>query len=80
MPILATPFEQEVVADALKATGPDTVAPLAGELTVTPANAAGAPIASRHTINRNDFGMLNFSELFISFQRQNCGEAPFTHE
>jgi len=47
----ATPPEQEVEADATKDTDPDTVAPFVGLVTVTPANAAGAQIANRHTIS-----------------------------
>jgi hypothetical protein len=39
------------------------LAPLAGEVTVTPAKAAGAQIASEHTISNKDFGMKNFSDV-----------------
>jgi hypothetical protein len=51
------PFEQDVVADALYSTDPDTVEPLAGVLTVTPANAAGAKSADRHTITDRGLSM-----------------------
>lgn len=46
MPIAATPFEQEVVAEATKLTLEPTVEPLDGLLTVTPAKAAVAVIKS----------------------------------
>jgi hypothetical protein len=55
--MVATPLEQDVVEEAEKFTGPDTVAPLAGEVTITPAKAAGAQIAIEQTISNKDFGM-----------------------
>jgi len=61
----ATPFEQDVVAEATKDTEPDTVAPLAGEVTLTPvANAAGAEMPKRHTIRSTDFSMQQFSHVY----------------
>jgi hypothetical protein len=39
MPMDATPFEQEVVAEATKFTGDETLEPSLGLLTVTPASA-----------------------------------------
>jgi hypothetical protein len=66
MPIEATPFEQEVVAEATNDTAPETVAPLAGELTLTPvANADGIDIAKRHTISNRDFSMQQFSPMCV---------------
>jgi hypothetical protein len=48
----ATPFEQEeVVAEATYDTAPVTVEPLAGLVTVTPANAPVAQNKDRHTIS-----------------------------
>jgi hypothetical protein len=44
------------------------VAPFAGEVTVTPANASVADTASKHTIrHRGDFNMKR-SKLFIGFR------------
>jgi hypothetical protein len=57
MPIDATPFEQEVVEVATKDTDPETVDPFVGLVTVTPANAAGAQIANRHTYSIRYFSM-----------------------
>jgi len=58
----ATPFEQELaVADATKDTAPETVDPLVGLVTVTPANAAGAQIANRHTTSNRLFSIRLFS-------------------
>jgi hypothetical protein len=58
----ATPFEHDVVADATNDTEPETVDPLAGEVTLTPvAKAAGAQIPKRHTISDRHFSMKNFS-------------------
>jgi len=47
MPIEETPFEQEVLAFALKVTLVFTVLPLAGLLTVTPAKADAAEKRTR---------------------------------
>jgi hypothetical protein len=56
------PCEQEVLAEATYCTDPDTVAPLAGVLTDTPAKAAGANSADKHTISDKDFSMNAFSK------------------
>src|ERR1700688_5067196 len=61
----ATPFEQDVVAEALKATGPETVAPLAGAVTDTPAKAADTVTVSRHTISDKDFDMLGLQTIYL---------------
>jgi hypothetical protein len=67
MPIEATPFEHDVVAEAAKDTAPDTVAPFAGDVTVTPvANAAGAKIPNRHTISDRYFSMQQFSKSLLA--------------
>jgi hypothetical protein len=57
----AMPFEQDVLAEATYGTDPDTVEPLAGVFTVTPAKAADAKIAEKHTITETDFSMLTSS-------------------
>jgi hypothetical protein len=77
--MVATPFEQDVVAEAENATGPERVTPFAGEVTVTPANAADA-VTSRHTTSDRVLGMLYFSKFWISLRRQNCCKAAFTRE
>jgi hypothetical protein len=61
----ATPFEQEdVVAEATYFTDPVTVEPLAGLVTVTPANAAGAQDKNRHTMSLGHLNITYFSNLF----------------
>jgi hypothetical protein len=57
MPIDPIPLEHDVVADALYSTDPDTVEPLAGVLTVTPANAADEKSADKHTITDRGLSM-----------------------
>lgn len=70
MPIEPTPFEHVVVAEATYVTPPVMVAPFAGSLTDTPANAAGIQTADRHTNSDNDLSIKNpFSDYgFISFR------------
>jgi hypothetical protein len=58
----ATPFEQDVDADATKCTGDWTVAPLPGALTETLAKAAGTAIAKMHTTGKRRFCMKHFSK------------------
>jgi hypothetical protein len=66
----ATPFEHDVVAEATKDTAPDTVAPLEGDVTVTPvAIAAGAKIHNRHTISDRPLTMQEFSQKVISLAK-----------
>jgi hypothetical protein len=51
-----TPFEHEaLVAVAAYCTAPCRVAPLAGEVTMTPADAADAHTARREAVTRIDF-------------------------
>jgi hypothetical protein len=67
MPIEATPFEHDVVAEATNDTAPDTVAPLEGDVTVTPVpNAAGAQIPNKHTISDIRFCMQHFSKNLLA--------------
>ena len=75
MPMEATPLEQEVVADATNETDQETVAPFVGLVTVTPANAAGAQIANRHTSNIRHFSMQSLSNRYLVFdllELQSC--------
>jgi hypothetical protein len=51
-----TPFEHELLAEAIYGTGPCKVAPLAGLEIVTPAKAAGI-MAHTHTIKKAYFDM-----------------------
>jgi len=54
MPIAATPLEHAgEVALATKWTGEPEVAPVAGELTETPATAGSVNIAHRHTTTKS---------------------------
>src|SRR5260370_26792023 len=78
MPMEATPFEHDVVAEATKDTDPDTVEPFAGDVTDTPvANAAGEQIPNRHTISDRHFCMQQFSKSFTSFRPAGtAGETP----
>jgi hypothetical protein len=59
----ATPFEQDVDAEATKCTGDWTVAPLPGALTETLARAAGIAIAKMHTTGKRRFCMKNLSKI-----------------
>jgi hypothetical protein len=50
------------------------VEPFAGDVTFTPAKAAGAQIASKHTISNKDFGILRTSPnvVLLASEQQNC--------
>jgi hypothetical protein len=62
----ATPFEQDVDAEATKCTGDWTVAPLPGALTETLARAAGTAIAKMHTTGKRRFCMKHFSNFDLN--------------
>jgi hypothetical protein len=61
--MVATPSEQELVADATKDTAPETVEPFTGLVTVTLLEAAEAQTADkRHTMSSRLFCMNHISK------------------
>jgi len=60
----ATPREQVVLALATKLTGEPTLAPVAGLLTVTPAQAQGAKAATRKMYKQSLSMAAEFPQLF----------------